>query len=52
MLRLLILKCNILKWRVNLVLFVLDCYKKKWELTDITGHDSKLTSDMNLILAS
>ena len=25
---------------------------KKWESADIPGHDKKLTSDMNLILAS
>ena len=40
------------KEQVNLKLLVLAQLLKKWELTDIPGHDGKLTSDKSLILTS
>ena len=38
-----------LKQQVNFQLFLQDRYWEKWRLTELTGHDGKLTSDMNLI---
>ena len=40
------------KEQVNLKLFVFRLILKNWELTDIPGHDEKLTPDKNLILVS